>query len=60
MQDTIMQFFELVGVSPSAPQTFPELITWFVYIIVGIMLVLAVFHVIGTIVSCFFDLGKRG
>lgn len=58
MQDTVMQFFELVGVSPSAPETFPELVTWFVYIFVAVMLVLGVFHVIGSIVDTFFGLRR--
>ncbi|MDE5818840.1 MAG: hypothetical protein K2N41_04120 [Lachnospiraceae bacterium] len=55
MQDTIMQFFEVVGVSSSTPETFVELVTWFVFIFVGMMLVLSVFHVIGTILSYFFS-----
>ncbi|MBD5530598.1 MAG: hypothetical protein HDQ98_00125 [Lachnospiraceae bacterium] len=58
MSDTIMQFFELVGVSASAPETFPELITWFVYIFVAVMLVLGVFHVIGNIVNTFFSIRR--
>ena len=58
MQDTIMQFFEVVGVSPSVPETFPELVTWFVYIFVAVMLVLGVFHVIGSIVNTFFSIRR--
>lgn len=58
MQETIMQFFELVGVSPTAPETFPELLTWFVFIFIGTMLVLGVFHVIGSILTCFFSIKK--
>ncbi len=58
MQETIMQFFEILGVSPEAPQTFPELVTWFVYIFVGIILVLAVFHVISSIVNAFMDIRR--
>lgn len=53
-----MQFFEILGVSPEVPQTFPELVTWFIYIFVGTMLILAVFHVISNIVSCFFSIKK--
>ncbi len=53
-----MQFFEILGVSPEAPQTFPELVTWFVYIFVGIILVLAVFHVISSIVNAFMDIRR--
>ncbi len=60
MKETIVQFFELVGVSPTAPETFPELMTWFIYIFVGFMLVLAVFHVIGTILGCFFNISRKG
>lgn len=55
MQETIMQFFKLVGLSPTAPETFPELLTWFVFVIVSLFLVLGVFHVIGSIVSVFLD-----
>lgn len=58
MQETIMQFFNLVGVSATAPETFPELLTWFVFIYVGIMLVLGVFHVIGSIVTTFFSIRR--
>lgn len=58
MKETIMQFFELVGISPEAPQTFPELAAWFVYIFVGVMLVLAVFHVIGSIVNGFLNIRR--
>lgn len=59
MQETIIQFFEIVGISPSAPETFPELITWLVYVFVAVMIVLTVFHVIAGIVNCFLTLGRR-
>lgn len=58
MQENIMQFFETVGVSSSAPETFPELITWFVYIFVSVMLILGVFHVIGNIINTFFSIRR--
>lgn len=58
MQETIMEFFEILGISPEVPQTFPELLTWFVYIFVGIILVLGVFHVVGSILTCFFSFKK--
>lgn len=59
MDETVRQFFELIGFSMEVPQTFPELIQWFIYIFVALMLVLAVFRVLGGIVSGFFSIGGK-
>lgn len=58
MEETVKQFFEVIGFSMEAPQTFPELVQWFVYVSVALMLVLAVFRVIGSVCSGFFTFGR--
>ena len=58
MEETIRQFFEIVGFSMEVPQTFPELLQWLVYILISLMLVLAVFRVIGSIVTVFVNFKK--
>lgn len=59
MEETVRQFFEVIGFSMQVPQTFPELLQWFIYIFISLMLVLAVFRVIGSIVSGFFSFGRN-
>ncbi len=51
MYDTVMQFFDTLGLSAQAPETFPELATWFVTFFAGLMLVLAVFRLAGYVIS---------
>ncbi|MBD5531133.1 MAG: hypothetical protein HDQ98_16150 [Lachnospiraceae bacterium] len=60
MEETIKQFFVIVGFSMEVPQTFPELLQWFVYILIALMLVLAVFRLIGSICSGFISFGNMG
>lgn len=58
MSDTVIQFFDLIGLSMEVPQTFPELLQWLVYLFVALMLVLAVFRVVGSILSGFLTVGR--
>ncbi len=58
MYDTVMQFFDVLGLSAQTPETFPELATWFVLLFAGLMLVLAVFRFAGFLISGFMTSGR--
>ncbi len=58
MENTIMQFFDVLGLSSTAPETFPELITWFVFVLVGALLVLGVFRLIGSLIGTLMTGGR--
>ena len=47
----IMEFFGIIGVDPVAPETMAELIPWMFQVYIGIVLVCAVFRILGKIVE---------
>lgn len=55
MADMIIQFFGLMGLSPEVPSTFPELIQWMFFLVVGLILVALALRVVSVLVRALFD-----
>lgn len=51
MTEILNDFFNLTGIDTSTPLTFPDLIVWFVCVMVALMLVLAVWRFFSEIVT---------
>lgn len=47
----IAEFFGIIGVDMTPPQTMAEFIPWMFFVYIGIVLVCAVFRVIGKLVE---------
>ena len=47
----IMEFFGIIGVDPTPPETMAELIPWMFCVYIGIVLVCAVFRILGKLVE---------
>lgn len=55
MAPVIAEFFGIIGVSQSVPETLAELIPYLLTVLVGVALVSGVFRVIGRIVDLLMD-----
>lgn len=55
MIDSILTFFQIIGVSPAAPATLAELIPYLVIVAVGLLLVGLVFQLVLSIARLFTD-----
>lgn len=55
MAPVIAEFFSVIGVDQTAPQTLAELIPYLLTVFVGVALVSGVFRVIGRIVDLLMD-----
>lgn len=55
MAELVAQFFSIVGLDMTAPQTLAELIPYLLTVVVGVALVSGVFGVIGRVVQSFTD-----
>ena len=53
MLQTVYEFFALAGLDVTPPETFAELIPYFLCFIVAMSLVLAVFRIIGGVLQIF-------
>lgn len=51
----LAEFFQIVGVDPSAPATMAELIPYLLTVFVGVVLVCGVFRVIGRLAGIIMD-----
>lgn len=51
MAEIVAEFFQVIGVAEIAPATMAELIPYVLTVFIGLVLVLAVFRVIGGIVE---------
>ena len=55
MLQTVYEFFGIIGVPGTPPATLAELIPYLLQVIVGLVLVVAVFKTVGAIASAFMD-----
>ena len=56
----IAEFFGVIGVDQTPPETMAELIVWLVLIYIGVVLVSLVFRVIGKLCEKIMDWRKAG
>lgn len=58
MAALVAEFFSIIGVDMTAPQTLAELIPYLLSVFVGVALVSAVFGIIGKIVQTLIDMTR--
>lgn len=58
MAAVVAQFFGIVGVDAVPPDNLAQLIPYLLQVLVGVVLVLAVFKVVFLLVSAFMDWGR--
>ena len=54
----IAEFFGVIGVDPTPPETMAELIVWLALIYIGVVLVSLVFRVLGKLLEMFLNWRK--
>ena len=55
MAAVVAEFFQVIGVDPTPPETMAELIVWLVLIWIGVKLVCGVFRLFGKLTEIFLN-----
>ena len=55
MAAVVAEFFQVIGVDPTPPETIAELIVWLVLIWIGVKLVCGVFRLFGKLTEIFLN-----